>query len=187
MNYKYIKSINCIVSDAEINREDDCYYIVNDEIKHKSKGISINGNTNRDSPKKIEYSSNNLEGLKPFELVDEVEELAFKLFPKNMVFDEYYVSEFDSNEYFRDTFISGCKSIAGYKAKAGYTEEEMIGFAEWVLSNANPKSNSWGLKVRKTTAPEFYTSKELLTLYLQEQESRQIEVIQISENQFKIK
>lgn len=185
MTHYLIKSINAIVSDAEINREDDCYYIVNDEIKHKSKGISINGNTNRDSPKKIEYSNNPLEGLKPFELVDEVEELAFKLFPKNMVFDEYYVSEFDSNEYFRDTFISGCKSIAGYKAKAGFTESQMIGFAEWCEKQYDWNGAGWVWK--SSNAEVVRDSKYVLNAYLQTQDSKLIEVIQIEDNTFKIK
>ena len=79
--------------------------------------------------------------------------------------------------------ISEVKKIE--RKVSAFTEEDMIGFAEWVRMN-------WLFdlqgKFYKKSEWEFrYDYKQLLTLYLQEQDSKLIEVIQISENKFKIK
>jgi hypothetical protein len=189
MNYFLIKPLNCIVSDAEIQEGDKVYQ--NNYEKTNPQIIIIESSTQAKIANekggsylkmKIEYS-NNLEGIKPFELVDEVEELARSIYRTS--------SDSDYN-----SILSMCKVegfIAGYKAKAGgYTESQMIGFADYLLMNFEQSFQSdkgwvWLYWEKHTQNKKYFTTSELLTLYLQEQESRMIEVIQISENTFKIK
>ena len=115
--------------------------------------------------------------------MDEVEELAEKLYPENI--DGDYTGEICEDSCYdkRKAFT------ADYKAKAGCTESQMIGFAEWIIEN---QASQYG----DTKMWEYFnkynqkidcTSKELLTLYLQEQESRPIEVQMIQDSVFKIK
>lgn len=179
MKHYLIKSINAIVSDAEILEND--YFLDIDKMIYRFQPYKMAVSL---QCKKIEYSNNNLEGLKPFELVDEEIEKILQSIEEiwnGGGKDEHDDDGFEFMEYseLSDAEVNTYKEglIDGYyKAKASaFTEEDMIAFAEWVN------------KLSKPSFANLLIDKELLTLYLQEQESRMIEVIQISENQFKIK
>lgn len=188
MKHYLIKSINTIVSDAQPVKG---YYY--------DSFIKAIRNTNKaeyeasEHCHQIEYS-NNLEGLKPFELVDEVEELAYKELDSEATIGITTKGE-------SQMFIQGF--FKGYKAKAGYTKSQMIGFAEWISRNlwhqyGSGKDNLPAFKVEDWSGYWYntinikemrkpLTSKELLTIYLKEQDSKLIEVIQIEDNKFKLK
>lgn len=184
MTHYLIKSINAIVSDAEINEGDKILVNAptynNSICEYRNSPCPPPFVSNKKISKKIEYSNNPLEGLKPFELVDEVEELA-----------EKYIKDTPS-QYDNHDLNSACDwgkeqgFIAGYKAKAGFKESQMLDFVDWTYRNNYSRSHK-GFYNGKKFHPDWKQPKELLTLYLQEQENRPIEVIQISDSVFKIK
>jgi hypothetical protein len=194
MKHYLIKSINCIVSDAEIKEGDYGYW---DDAGIISKVTDIKATS--PNTKKIEYSNNPLEGLKGFELVDEeAEKLAYQFAieeGKRYLEEHPFPENFPQEQADRLLTIfykqAGHNFIAGYKAKAGYTESQMIGFAEWIIENHyeffDDTMNGVFYSKDGMNNKDCYLMKELLILYLTEQNSKLIEVIQISENQFKIK
>ena len=155
MTHYLIKSINAIVSDAEIN-SDEVWYVDDTNTVRKSITNDADYWKARKDYKKIEYSNNKIEGLKPFELVDEVEELAYKELDSEATIGITTKGE-------SQMFIQGF--FKGYKTKAGFTKEDMR--ACWIYAIGHSYSS--------------------FSKYLQEQESRMIEVIQISDSVFKIK
>jgi hypothetical protein len=181
MKHFLIKPINCIVSDAEfVYPEKGGFYFNGKAIAKAGTGNSYNLDS-----KNILFSNQPLEGIKPFELVDEVEELVEKEYPLLNVPDGSNV-DWGYRLGNREGFFKG------YKAKAGYNLEQMIGFAEWVTLNYRVHDRLDGILyyfpiVTEKFKHQMFSSKELLTLYLQEQESRMIEVQMIQENIFKIK
>ena len=171
-HYYLINSINAIVSDAEIKEGDWTFDTDNNSIRKEESVMGYVSGQLFEGYKKIEYSNNPLEGLKPFELVDE---LANESFPIGTWSAESVGIGLDMFK-------------AGYKAKAGYNLEDMRkcfnAAKEGGIERVPVLIDQYG----GVNIEEHFTANKYKTFddYLQEQDSKLIEVIQISDSVFKI-